>query len=313
MLNNYKRYIFFSDLHGNYHALKNFYEYLRNLKEKTKVYFLGDLVGYYEFDLRIIEIFYKMISEFDLVLILGNHDAKLLNTYFYTSFNADCPIPLYGDILINGSMRKQIKDLLGLSKITEQTKIFNRNTIISHGGITDPLNDYYYPDLKFLDYNQKKFEKNTDYIFGHTHHYFLHKDNNHRRFINVGSLGMPRNQEVYGSFLEIKPDTIEIKKIKYDLDSQFEDNKKLPNSIKNRVYFGENSKYADENLEAFNSLELDIFNKWKLNNKIFKRLVVINKETKILKLMDGYLRIEKNVEKKYDNIDSLVGGLNDEI
>ena len=66
-------------------------------------------------------------------------------------------------------------------------------------------------------------------------------------------------------------------------------------------------------MEVFNSLELNIFNEWKLNIKIFKRLVVINKETKILKLMDGYLRIEKNVDKKYDNIDSLVEGLNDEI
>lgn len=312
MVTGYKRYIFFSDLHSNYYALRFFYDYLQKL-EDTKVFFLGDLVGYYDFDSRIIPLFNKMISEYNLELILGNHDAKFLNEFFNHSYKVNCTIPFNGRILRDPDMRRAIRELLQLSKLTEEVMIFNKRTILSHGGISDPLNDYYYPDLKFLNNKSNKYEENVDYIFGHTHHCFLHSDaNKNVRFINIGSLGMTRNKDLYGSFLEIDSNTTEIKRLPYNLDFQFDANLNLPNNIKNRIYFGGNSRFIEENLENFNSVETIKLNKIKFNIICFKKMIVIY-NIKILKTCDGYLLLMENKEEKYKNLDLLIRMVENEI
>lgn len=312
MITRYKNFVFFSDLHSNYYALKQMYQYLKRLNENTKVFFLGDLLGYYEFDARIIDIFHKMLSEYGLTLILGNHDAKFLNTYFNTTYKIDCMIPSCGKISRDRGIRKEIKELLQLSKMTEEVMIFDRKTVISHGGIVDPLNAYYYPDLEFMQNNEH--EKNTDYVFGHTHHYFIYTDiKTNSRFFNVGSLGMPRNKEVFGSYLEIRPNAIEIKKIAYDLDLQFEANNNLINTIRNRVYFAGNSKFIEENLDNFDVLEVNRFNKFKSSVIYFKKLILIDGRIKVLKIDSGYILIIENMEKKYNNLELLVKELENEV
>ncbi|XID91096.1 metallophosphoesterase family protein [Paenibacillaceae bacterium WGS1546] len=302
------RYIFFSDLHSNYYALKQFNNYLKEYDdhENIKLFFLGDLVGYYEFDFRIITIFHEMLNKYNLTLLLGNHDAKFLNMYFNTSYTVNCKINLSGKILYDHNMRHEIKELLQLSKLTEVSFIYNRKTIISHGGISDPLNDYYYPDLKFTETHNRIFDNDTDYIFGHTHHCFVYNDEQkNNRFINIGSLGMPRNKEVFGSILEITHKGIEIKKIAYNLDLQFEANVELPNKIKNRVYFGGNSKFIEESLEEFNQDEVNQFKLINTNVIYFKKLILIDNKTKVLKVKDGYLLIQEKLESKFRNLDFL--------
>ncbi len=218
MNKDYRRYLFFSDLHSNYFALENFYRYIRKKTKKTKIFFLGDLIGYNNFNPKIIEIFWKLVNQYDATLLMGNHDAKFLNIYFNASYDINCNIPLSGKIVESRVLQKEVRKIIKLCKITEKIQIFNRETILSHGGISSPLKDYYYPDLKFLNTKKKYFGKNSDYIFGHAHHPFIHIDNKtNNRFINVGSLGMARNGKKYGSFLEITKDNTEIKKIKNEI------------------------------------------------------------------------------------------------
>ncbi len=308
----YKRYIFFSDLHGNYYALQQFYDYLCKLSGKTKLYFLGDLIGYYKFDPRVIEIFDKMFTDFDLEIVLGNHDAKFLNKYFNTSFKTNCNVPLLGDILINKNLRTKIKEILKTAKIINKIKVGNHEITMSHGGVSDPLNKYYYSDLSFLSGGEEKFVGKMTYVFGHTHRYFMHKDKNNL-FINIGSLGMPRNEDICGSFLEMNLSSFEIKKIMYNLDLQFEYNDNLPNHIKNRVYFGKSSNHIEKNLTPFSNSEIEIFNSLGRKTLFFKRLIFIDNEIKILKFKNTYLKIDSNAEREYSNINPLMEELYEKI
>ena len=65
-------------------------------ERRVNIVFLGDLVGYYSVDPRMLALFEEMIEHYNLKLLLGNHDAKFLNTYFGADYQVNCEIPFYG-------------------------------------------------------------------------------------------------------------------------------------------------------------------------------------------------------------------------
>jgi len=307
MIDNYEKYIFFSDLHSNYHALKSFYNYLESLEKKTKVFFLGDLIGYYKFDSRILDIFEKMLTDYQLSLILGNHDAKFLNQYYGMSYEINCQIPINEENLNDTGIRNRIRGILLQAEKTREISIFDRNTILSHGGIWDPLNAYCYPDLMFLKRNNYQYTQSTNYIFGHSHYSFIFRDiENDTNIINIGSIGMPRDNSVYGNVLEIDSASLEMKTIEYNLDMQFESNINLQNDIRNRVFFGGNSSSLNRDLLCFDSKDKEIIKMLKTTKTIFSRMILFRNNVKIVKTNDCYLLLINRNEKKYENLKTLI-------
>lgn len=240
--------IVFSDLHNNYFALEAFYNYLNGISDKFILYFLGDIIGYYQFDVRNINLIKEMIIKWDMKICIGNHDAAFFNYLGLTQIYVVDSNSLNETITRNLENKNKLLQLFNYINLSYfNVEINNKVHILSHGGISDTINDYYYPDLKFLDKFKHKFLPDTNYIFGHTHRPFIENIKNNL-FVNVGSLGMPRDGDPRISFLVIDDEDIKIERLFYNLDAQYQYNLELNNCIKNRIYTGGKSKYLDNNL-----------------------------------------------------------------
>lgn len=313
------KYIIFSDLHNNYYALKSLYQYLIKINPKeVKLYFLGDLIGYYKFDFRSIKLLMKMKKVWEMDMIIGNHDAAFFNHLGITNFNVNYSVALDNTIkdnIINKEEIKQILPNIQMEKI--KIKIDNRQYILSHGGISDIINDYYYPDLKFTYKNKNMFDYDVSYICGHTHRPFI-ANSESNIFINVGSLGIPRDGDPRLCFLEIDNNTFNLKRFFYNLDFLYEYNIKLNNNIKNIIYFGGKSNYLKYDLLKFEddyNIIIENFNiYW-----FFKRAIYIEYKGNLLQVFKldninnySYLLRTSSSETLLNNIEDVVRRIKDE-
>ncbi|WP_027624887.1 metallophosphoesterase family protein [Clostridium lundense] len=257
------RHIIFSDLHNNYFALREFYKYLLSISDEIKLYFLGDIIGYYKFDVRIIELLKVMINKWNMDICIGNHDAAFFNHLGLTEFKIKFSNSLNETIKSNYKHKKKIMELFSNINFNQlDIKINTMHYTLSHGGISDIINDYFYPDLSFIKWSNYKFRSGMNYICGHTHRPFIKtvKDN---IFINVGSLGMPRDGDPRMCFLEINNNNLQIMRRFYNMDLLYDYNFNLNNNIRNRIYMGGNSKYIHLNLLSLNEEKIyveSIFN-----------------------------------------------------
>jgi len=276
--------IFFSDIHNNYFAVKAFFQYLEDKNfDDIELYFLGDVFGYLKFDERIINSFIKMNKKFNIKMIVGNHDGVLLNYWGKTNLNINISNALVETVEKNKEYKVDIMRLLNKVNLKEMIISINgKSTIVSHAGISDIYNDYYYADRKFIEKYKKYFKLNTDYIFGHTHRPFI-IENCSNRFINVGSLGLPRDNDPRLSFLIIDENNTWIERLFYQLDKAYEYNVNLKNSIKNRIYFGGNSHYIGYNLLDLSDKHKLIMENFNEYNQ-FKRAVYITQDKSLYQI-----------------------------
>lgn len=270
--------IVFSDLHSNYYALSTLYEHIKICKhDELKVYFLGDIIGYLNYDHRVTELIQKMHSEIKMNTLAGNHDVAFFNFLGSTDYYINMTSALHQTVQNNWLYKNEILQLLpqivfGKTEIDINTQKY----IMSHGGISDVFNHYYYADKKFINQYKGFFEPEAKYVFGHTHRPFIIEDINNS-FINVGSVGLSRDGDPRMCFLEINQygEIFLVRKF-YDVDKEYEYNLSLENKMKNRVYFGGNSKYIDADL-----LNIDDYLYYSIQSEfkraiIFKRAVYID-------------------------------------
>lgn len=249
----------FSDLHNNFYALVEFNNYLKeNYSLGDKVIFLGDVIGYLQPDIRIFNLLQGMVREFQMDLLMGNHDAAFFNHIGRTQLKVNPSPEIAKTLETNIAIKQQMDDLfpLFLKEGSLPVEFNERKLGFSHGGISDPLNDYYYPDFKFVDEHKLSFDPQTTYIFGHTHRPFvLERISN--VFVNAGSIGLPRDQDFRLSFLEIKGEKVEIKRLVYPVTHTYNYNNALPEFVKNRVLFGGKSSFPGCKLLNFNDVDYD--------------------------------------------------------
>lgn len=245
------KYIIFSDIHNNYFALKEFYEYLLRMRCKFKLYFLGDMIGYYKFDVRTVRLLKTMINKWNMNMCIGNHDAAFFNHLGFTQFKIKHSKSLEETIKFNDKYKNKIIELFSNIALSEiNITIDDEQYVLSHGGISDIINDYFYPDMNFIKLYEHKFTPNVNYICGHTHRPFIKKTKNNI-FINVGSLGMPRDGDPRMCFLEIENNEFSIIRKFYNIDLLYNYNYTIKNNLKNRIYMGGNSLYINVDLLNF--------------------------------------------------------------
>jgi putative phosphoesterase len=197
----------FSDVHGNALAFKQCIEVLTDKIRVDRLIFLGDSVGYFT-DINPIIDYLRLNS---CTSLLGNHDAMLLGlieidrTKNYIYKLKECDKVLSED---NRNFIKTLKPLLS-------ERIEGRKILFVHGSPTDPLNGYIYPDTDLT-----KITTDHDIVFmGHTHRSFIKKNGN-TVFVNVGSVGLPRDCGNYQSFCVFETNSGEVEIYKNKLDTE---------------------------------------------------------------------------------------------
>lgn len=221
----------FSDAHGNTYGFLKAIRLIESLNV-SKVYFLGDSVGY----IPTIDALNYLIEHDDIECILGNHEEVII-----TDSYDDEKEKIYKHRLINNKLSKYQKTAIKKWPKYKTLEFGETKCLLVHGGVEDFTNQYMYPDDNFEDYILP-----FDYvIMGHTHYPFIRKCNN-TVFVNVGSCGLPRDNGMYGSFVIIDPlrrdATIyrfNIMDTYYKLISELGDN--IHNSVQ-KLFFRRNSK-----------------------------------------------------------------------
>lgn len=191
-----------SDIHGNYPAL---YAVLNRLEELkcTKIYCLGDIVGYY----CMINECINLLKESSVICIKGNHDSYLLGeTKCLRSYSVNYCINYQQKIISEKNLRwlKNLKNSYNDNKFS-----------MVHGGWNNNL-DEYIENFDFFNDNLKKY--NVDiFLSGHTHKQLL-QEKGRIKYCNPGSVGQPRDYIWTAGFAVIDDKNIKLYRTEYDIE-----------------------------------------------------------------------------------------------
>jgi putative phosphoesterase len=200
----------FADIHGNGSAFDRIYESLEK-ESCDRLFFLGDICGYYYDQNRIIEILNEIPN---LTSILGNHDALFLEALDNRDL-AKSYLDRYGksnEFLMESITPESIEFL---KKMPTHFKDHDLGIAAYHGSPWDPLGEYVYPDSAPARFAELPFKL---VLLGHTHYPMdVHTDNG--RIVNPGSVGQPRDGG-WPSYAVYDDDirNLEIKRIPFDVD-----------------------------------------------------------------------------------------------
>lgn len=215
-------YAIISDVHANLEALENVLKEIE--KEKVdEVLFLGDAVGYGPNPNECIDLLKQNAG----LMVAGNHDWAAVNMGGYGHFNpfARIAIEWTQKILSPGN-----RDFL--RKLPLTAKIEEANIFLVHGTPREPGNWHYFLSKYDAAVNLEHFEEKICFV-GHSHQPFIiesterHGTNtfypftevgiNQRYIVNTGSVGQPRDANPDASYVILKDNRIEIKRVSYDI------------------------------------------------------------------------------------------------
>lgn len=197
----------FSDAHGNRDAFNIAVEALYNHGAKH-LFFLGDSVGYIP-SLSVLSAIQSLGS--DITCIRGNHENMLLRP---SAVNAQVD-EIYQINRIRDMYNEKYAGLVE-SWPDHLNLPTNADVLCIHGSPHDFSNGYIYPDS-----NLNAYTVSSEYIFmGHTHRPFIRHFNN-KKFMNVGSCGLPRDYGSLGSAALYDDQARTMKIIRFDISHTF--------------------------------------------------------------------------------------------
>ena len=201
-----------SDIHANLSALRAVLADIHKHKV-TKIFSLGDLVGYYTEPIPVIHLVLARCK----VVIKGNHDHNAALGEVPIHFRSVSQSSL--EFATNGLTITERKILHGLPMM-HTIHLDNHKAMMIHGGPEYPLDQYIYPEdeddiqstFDFMDLIE------LDVLFlGHTHVPFLRRQNN-RIICNPGSVGQPRDGDNRASYVlfDMKSLKSKIQRVSYN-------------------------------------------------------------------------------------------------
>lgn len=179
-----KRIAIISDVHGNLRALEKVLVIIEQ-QQCDAIYFLGDAVGY----IPQLAALQRLLDLEGLIAIRGNHEEYLLGLQDYDIAKE----PVYQ----LAKVRKEISDEV-LQRVRNWPTLLDvtlcgKRALFVHGSPTNHTNGYVYPDSELS-------VTVHDFVFlGNTHRPFIRKVET-TIYINVGSVGLPRDDGRFGSF-----------------------------------------------------------------------------------------------------------------
>ena len=173
-----------SDAHGNVEAFRLGLQILAEAHAEV-IYFLGDAVGYIP-DAGVV----GLLQKGNIRSIRGNHDDMLIHQVATAEQDA-----IYRHRETSTALNPAERRFLETLPLKTEFHSDGIATLFVHGSPTDPLTGYIYPDSDLSEFS----EINADVVFmGHTHHPFVRRFDR-KLFVNVGSCGLPRGQDLRGS------------------------------------------------------------------------------------------------------------------
>jgi len=175
----------FSDAHGHIGGFDRAVSVLEKAGASS-FYFLGDAIGY----IPGTGVVKRLMSGRHVKAIMGNHEAMMLSA-----------APLEEKRSAVYQFEKVMAELASdelefLRSLPTKRRLTHRGLrmLFLHGSPDEPTNGYVYPDTDLGEF------RNVDadvVLMGNTHHPFVRAENG-RLFINVGSCGLPRDEDPRG-------------------------------------------------------------------------------------------------------------------
>lgn len=191
----------FSDIHGNYPALRAVMEALKRHRCEALIC-LGDICGYYPFVNECID----YLRQSDTICLKGNHDSYLLG-------ESSCP----RSTTVNECIAYQQKvitpdNLEWLATLSPQHQA--DNLLAVHGGLNDPLDEY----VTSFDFDRAAREHPSIKVFlsGHTHIPLLQSKGD-LLYCNPGSVGQPRDYDPRAAYAVMEDGRIELHRTTYPI------------------------------------------------------------------------------------------------
>jgi predicted phosphodiesterase len=175
---------FLSDAHGNLEAFELAVALLRR-EGATRLYFLGDAVGYLPGG-AVVEALGKM----EIDVILGNHEAMLLRGEVEADRDA-----VYRLNETRRALPAAARAYLESWPSARQIEAPCGPMTMVHGSPADPTFDYVYPDT---DLTVFRVPPGTTVFMANTHRPFIRRCGD-ATFVNIGSCGLPRDRGDLGS------------------------------------------------------------------------------------------------------------------
>jgi predicted phosphodiesterase len=212
-----------SDIHANLPALDTV---LKHAGEVDAVWCLGDLVGYGPDPNECVE---RIKSLSNIVCLIGNHDAAVVNQMDASTFNPEARLSIEWTC-----DQLTPKNLEYLSQLPN--RLVKDNVTLVHGSPRSPTFEYLL-DTHLATINFAHFETSFCFV-GHTHlpvHYLLVNGQGHasllipstnkvtrlvpRSIINPGSVGQPRDRDPRAAYAIFDPETNtwDYRRILYDI------------------------------------------------------------------------------------------------
>jgi putative phosphoesterase len=194
----------FSDAHGH---VNGFLTAINRMKFSgaEKMWFLGDAVGY----IPSLDVLRLQRQYSDVSCLLGNHDEMLVSEFMSEDMNDY----VYKHSLIRSGLNYLDKKYIQTLPRYIKTQIDGLEILFIHGSPLNYTQGYVYPDSSLEPFSRV----DADVIFmGHTHRYF-HRYEYGRRFINVGSCGLPRDSDPRGCAVLFDTKTGAVTELRFSL------------------------------------------------------------------------------------------------
>jgi predicted phosphodiesterase len=196
-----------ADVHGNAIALRKCLSHLRRLGAE-EIVFLGDAVGYMPGESEVVELLQSSAA----TCLRGNHEEMLLSPERRRS-DLETVYRL-------GAARKRLGraslEALASWPVSREMVWAGRRALLVHGSPGDPLEGYLYPDTDLSLHADVPFEV---VVTAHSHRPFIRTCGG-KTFVNVGSVGLPRDRGDLGAFALCDPGSgaLSVHRFEFDVD-----------------------------------------------------------------------------------------------
>jgi predicted phosphodiesterase len=197
-----------SDVHGNLLALEACLVALKRLGV-GEVHFLGDATGYFPDEVPVIE---RLLIA-TVGCQQGNHEALLLSPTTRSE--------TLEEVYRLGAARSRLRgtalwQVVAQWPVRREIHLGGRKMLFVHGSPQDPLFGYVYPDTDLAPYATVPYDC---VVMANTHHPSI-REYSGKRFVNVGSVGLPRDHGNLAAFAvyDDSEDTFRIIRVPLDVE-----------------------------------------------------------------------------------------------